>query len=80
MATGTVKWFDKKKGYGFIVGPEGDRDIFVHYSSIQGTGFRTLKDGEQVNYELVESEKGLQAQNVEALAEKKPAKSGRKAQ
>ncbi len=78
MATGTVKWFDKKKGYGFIVGPEGDRDIFVHYSSIQGTGFRTLKDGEQVNYELVESEKGLQARNVEALAEKKPAGSGRK--
>lgn len=80
MATGTVKWFDKKKGYGFIVGPEGDRDIFVHYTSIQGTGFRTLKDGEQVNYELVESEKGLQARNVEAVAEKKPATSGRKAQ
>lgn len=80
MATGTVKWFDKKKGYGFIVGPEGDKDIFVHYTSIQGTGFRTLKDGEQVNYELVESEKGLQARNVEAVAEKKPAKSGRKAE
>lgn len=80
MATGTVKWFDKKKGYGFIVGPEGDKDIFVHYTSIQGTGFRTLKDGEQVNYELVESEKGLQARNVEAVAEKKPATSGRKAQ
>jgi len=79
MATGTVKWFDKKKGYGFIVGPEGDRDIFVHYSSIQGTGFRTLKDGERVSYELVESDKGMQARKVEILAEKKPAGSGRKA-
>lgn len=70
MTTGTVKWFDSKKGYGFIVGPEEGKDIFVHYTSIQGTGFRSLKDGEQVEYELVKSDKGLQARNVRRLSEK----------
>jgi len=64
MATGTVKWFDSKKGYGFIVGPEQGKDIFVHYTSILGEGFRSLKDGDQVEYELIESDKGLQARNV----------------
>ena len=64
MATGTVKWFDSKKGYGFLVGPEQGKDIFVHYTSILGEGFRSLRDGDQVEYELVESEKGLQARNV----------------
>ncbi len=63
MASGTVKWFDSKKGYGFILGEAG-KDIFVHYSSIAGDGFRSLKDGEQVVYDLAESGKGLQAQNV----------------
>ncbi len=63
MPTGQVKWFDPKKGYGFIVGPEG-QDVFVHYSQIQTEGFRTLKDGEQVDYELVQGEKGWQARNV----------------
>jgi CspA family cold shock protein len=63
MNTGNVKWFDRKKGYGFIVGPEG-QDVFVHYSSIQGEGFRALRDGEQVQYELVRTEKGLQASKV----------------
>ena len=61
---GQVKWFDPKKGYGFIVGPEG-RDVFVHYSQIQGDGFRSLKDGETVHYELIEGDKGLQARSVE---------------
>ena len=61
---GQVKWFDPKKGFGFIVGPEG-RDVFVHYSQIQGDGFRSLKDGETVNYELIEGDKGLQARSVE---------------
>lgn len=64
MHTGKVKWFDAKKGFGFILGPRPDQDIFVHYSSIQGDGYRSLKDGEPVEFELVESEKGLQAQKV----------------
>ena len=63
MHTGTVKWFDVKKGFGFIVNPEG-KDVFVHFSSIEGDGFRTLKDGDQVEYEEVDSGKGLAARNV----------------
>jgi len=68
MVTGTVKWFDSKKGFGFIQGDEEGKDIFVHYSSIEGEGFRALKDGESVEYELVQSDKGLQAQNVRRIA------------
>lgn len=64
MPTGIVKWFDAKKGYGFIVGSQEGSDIFVHYTHIVGDGFRSLRDGEQVEYDLVESEKGLQARNV----------------
>jgi len=60
---GKVKWFDPKKGFGFIVGPQ-QQDVFVHYSQIEGDGFKSLKDGEPVNYELVESDKGLQARHV----------------
>ncbi|MBI3415248.1 MAG: cold shock domain-containing protein [Verrucomicrobia bacterium] len=63
MASGKVKWFDNKKGFGFIE-HESDADVFVHYSSIQGDGFRTLAEGEQVTYELIQSDKGLKAQNV----------------
>lgn len=63
MPRGQVKWFDPKKGYGFIVAPDG-RDVFVHYSHIQAEGFKALKDGEWVDYELVEGEKGYQARNV----------------
>jgi CspA family cold shock protein len=66
---GKVKWFDPKKGYGFILGPEG-QDVFVHYSQIDGDGFRSLKDGESVDYELVESDKGWQARSVNAVEEK----------
>ena len=65
MPTGQVKWFDPKKGYGFIIGPEG-QDVFVHYSHIISEGFRTLKDGESVEYELVQGEKGWQARDVKA--------------
>lgn len=60
---GEVKWFDPKKGYGFIVGPKG-QDVFVHFSQIQGDGFRSLKDGEEVDYDLVEGDKGFQAREV----------------
>jgi CspA family cold shock protein len=63
MPTGKVKWFDPKKGYGFIIGDEG-QDVFVHYTSIVGDGFRALKDGEMVSYELIKGEKGYQARNV----------------
>ncbi len=60
---GQVKWFDPKKGFGFIVGPNG-QDVFVHYSQIQGDGFKTLRDGETVDYDLVQGDKGLQARLV----------------
>ena len=70
MPKGKVKWFDPKKGYGFIIGDEG-QDVFVHYTSILGDGFRALKDGEVVDYELVKGEKGYQARNVA-----KPSESG----
>lgn len=63
MPTGSVKWFDSKKGFGFIIGPEG-KDVFVHFSSIEGDGFRSLKDGEQVDYEQIQGAKGLLAQRV----------------
>ena len=63
MPTGKVKWFDPKKGYGFIVGEQG-QDVFVHYTSIHGEGFRSLKDGETVTYDLVKGEKGDQAREV----------------
>ena len=66
MVTGQVKWFDVKKGFGFIVGPEG-QDVFVHYSSIAADGFRTLKDGEDVDYELVSGDKGFHAKDVRRL-------------
>ncbi len=63
MTDGQVKWFDTKKGYGCIIGPEG-RDVFVHYTSIAGDGFRSLREGEQVEYELLETAKGLAAAHV----------------
>src|SRR5678815_2794102 len=66
MPTGNVKWFDSKKGFGFIINPEG-KDVFVHFSSIEGDGFRSLKDGETVDYEQVQGEKGLLAQHVKRL-------------
>ena len=63
MATGAVKWFDEKKGYGFIEGQDG-RDIFVHFSDIQEEGFRKLAEGETVEYELLQGQKGPRATNV----------------
>ena len=67
MPSGTVKWFDSKKGFGFIVNDQG-QDVFVHFSSIEGEGFRSLKDGEIVEYEQVTGAKGLSAQNVKRTA------------
>jgi cold shock CspA family protein len=64
MPNGVVKWFDVKKGFGFIQGPEEGKDVFVHYSSIEGDGFRSLRDGESVEYELEDSDRGPQARNV----------------
>ncbi len=63
MADGTVKWFDEKKGYGFISPQEGP-DIFVHYSGILGNGFRTLTEGDTVEFNIVQGEKGPKAENV----------------
>jgi cold shock protein len=60
---GLVKWFDPRKGFGFIVGPE-NQDIFVHFSVIQGEGFRVLKDGSKVNYDAARSDKGWKATRV----------------
>jgi len=65
MVTGNVKWFDSKKGFGFIAGEEEGKDIFVHYSHIEGDGFRSLKDGEAVEFDLVQSDKGPQAHHVQ---------------
>jgi CspA family cold shock protein len=62
---GTVKWFNETKGYGFIARDNGS-DVFVHYSAIRGNGFRTLKEGQRVEFELGQGPKGLQAVNVEA--------------
>ncbi|MBV8780838.1 MAG: cold-shock protein [Phycisphaerae bacterium] len=69
MPTGTVKWFDSKKGFGFIVNSAG-KDVFVHFSSIQSEGFRSLKDGEEVEYEESSGDKGLMAKNVKRVAVK----------
>lgn len=63
MSNGKVKWFDNRRGFGFIV-PETGGDVFVHYSAIQGHGYRKLKPGEPVEFELVEGDKGSKAQNV----------------
>ena len=60
---GTVNWFSDKKGYGFIT-REGEDDVFVHYSSIEGDGFRTLREGEQVTFEILQGERGPKAANV----------------
>lgn len=63
--TGTVKWFDNAKGYGFIQRPQGE-DVFVHYRSIRGEGFKTLQEGQQVEFNVVQGQKGLQAEDVAA--------------
>ena len=63
MASGKVKWFDNKKGFGFIAQETG-QDVFVHHSSILGTGYKTLNEGEEVLFDIVSSDRGLKAENV----------------
>ena len=64
MATGTVKWFNADKGYGFITPAEGGDDVFVHFSAIRGEGYKSLNEGAKVEYEVEQGTKGLQATNV----------------
>ncbi len=69
MASGRVKWFDSKKGFGFIEAAELDRDVFVHHSGIAGDGYRHLKEGDAVDFEVEETDKGPQAVNVRLTEE-----------
>jgi CspA family cold shock protein len=64
MSNGKVKWFNESKGYGFIEPEGGGRDVFVHYSAIQGEGYKTLSEGQLVEFEITQGEKGPQAANV----------------
>jgi CspA family cold shock protein len=68
MATGTVKWFNETKGYGFIAPDDGGKDVFVHFSGIAGTGFKKLTEGEKVTFEVREGTKGPEASDVEPIA------------
>ncbi|MFO7192971.1 MULTISPECIES: cold-shock protein [Thermocrispum] len=67
MAQGTVAWFNSEKGYGFIQPDDGGRDVFVHFTAIQGTGFRTLEENQRVEFEIGNGAKGPQATNVRVL-------------
>lgn len=67
MATGTVKWFNAAKGYGFITPDDGSPDVFVHYSSIDGSGYRELNEGQSVEFDTTQGPKGLQATSVKAV-------------
>jgi len=66
MARGTVKWFNEKKGFGFIQ-QDGGPDVFVHFSAIKGDGFKTLAEGQAVEFDVIQDEKGAKAQNVQRL-------------
>lgn len=64
-ATGTVKWFNPEKGYGFIASDDGKPDVFVHFSAIQGEGYRTLEENQRVEFEATQTNKGIEAKNVQ---------------
>ena len=66
-STGTVKWFNERKGFGFITQENGGEDVFVHFRAVVGTGFKTLTEGQKVSFDAEQGPKGLQAANVEAL-------------
>jgi cold shock protein len=68
MESGTVKWFNEAKGYGFIAPEDGGKDVFVHHSNIDATGFKTLTEGAKVEFERAEGEKGPEAKNVVTVA------------
>ena len=68
MATGRVKWFDDRKGYGFIEQEDGGQDVFVHFSALEGEGYKTLEEGQSVQFDIVQGEKGPQAANVKKLS------------
>lgn len=67
MATGTVKWFSDAKGYGFITPDDGEGDLFAHFSAINMQGFKSLKDGQRVSFDIVSGDKGKQASNIVAI-------------
>jgi CspA family cold shock protein len=67
LQQGTVKWFNSEKGYGFIERSDGQGDVFVHFTAINGDGFRTLEEGQEVTFEVTEGPKGLQAANVSVV-------------
>ena len=67
MATGTVKWFNSEKGFGFIAPDDGGDDLFAHFSEIQGSGYKTLDENQKVEFEVAHGQKGLQAANIRAL-------------
>jgi cold shock protein len=78
MATGTVKWFNGEKGFGFITQDDGGPDVFVHFSAIVGKGYRNLEEGQKVDYETTQGPKGLQAASVQRIGQPNVDEAGRR--